>query len=77
MILGSISENSPFEGHDNERSEAGVASDGQQVNTNTLVDDFSFQLNSNSREKSEITKETVRIINEELSSQISRKRLTL
>ena len=73
MMLGNLSEISPVEGHENERSEIDTASAGLQENVNTLVEEFRSLLNSNCRGNSEITEETVRTINKELSSQISTK----
>ena len=44
-----------------------------QQNSNVIEEDFRSLLNTNSRENSEITIETTRIIGEEISNQISRK----
>ena len=44
-----------------------------QQSSNVLEEDFRFPPNTNSRENSEITIETTRLINEEISNQMSRK----
>ena len=44
-----------------------------QQNSNVIGEDFRSLLNTNSRENSEITVETTRMISEEISNQVSRK----
>ena len=44
-----------------------------QQNSNVIGEDFRLLLNTNSRENSEISVETTRIISEEISNQMSRK----
>ena len=44
-----------------------------QQSSNIVGEDIGFLLNTNSREKSEMTIETTRMINEEISNQMSRK----
>ena len=44
-----------------------------QQNSNVIGEDFRSLLNTNSRENSEITVETTRMIGEEISNQVSRK----
>ena len=44
-----------------------------QQSSNTLGEDFRSLLNTNSRENSDITIETTRLINEEISNQMPRK----
>ena len=73
VMLENLTEKSPENGHKNERSEIDTASAGLQENTNTLADDFKSLLNGSSRRNSVSAVETVRIINEELITQISRK----
>ena len=49
MIFENLTENSPVNGNENERSESDAASVGPQENTVTLGEDFRFLLNSISR----------------------------
>ena len=73
IMLGSYSR----EGEDNIASENEANLDSgssrPQQSSNTLGEDFRSLLNANSRENSEVTIETTRLINEEISNQMSRK----
>ena len=73
IMLGSYSR----EDEDNNASENEANLDSgssrPQQSSNTLGEDFRSLFNANSRENSEITIETTRLINEEISNQMSRK----
>ena len=73
IMLGSYSRD--YE--ENDISENGVnldsGSNRPQQSSNVIGEDFRSLLNTNSRENSETTIETTRMINEEISSQMSRK----
>ena len=51
-----------------------VRSNEQCTNTNPSEEDFRTLLNANSRQNSEITAETVRMMNNEITRQVSSKR---
>ena len=71
IMLGSYSR----EDEDNNASESNLDSGSSrpQQSSNTLGEDFRSLFNANSRENSEVTIETTRLINEEISNQMSRK----
>ena len=73
IMLGSYSR----EDEDNNASENEAnldsGSNRPQQSSNVIVEDFRSLLNTNSRENSEITFETTRMISEEISNQMSRK----
>ena len=73
IMLGSYSRDD----EENDISENGInldsGSNRPQQSSNVIGEDFRFLLNTNSRENSEITIETTRMIKEEISNQISRK----
>ena len=70
ILLGSYSRDD----EENDISENGVnlesGSNRPQQNSNVIGEDFRSLLNTNSRENSEITIETTRMINEEISNQL-------
>ena len=72
IMLGSYSGN--VEGNDQSENEMHLDSESSrpQRNSNTTGEDFRSLL-TNSRENSEITIETTRLINEEITNQMSRK----
>ena len=73
ILLGSY----PREDEENNASEIEVNLDSgssrPQQSLNVIGEDIRSLLNTNSRENSEITIETTRLINEEISNQLSRK----
>ena len=73
LMLGSYSRDD----EENKASENEVNLDSgsrrPQQSSNVIGDNFRSLLNTNSRENSEITIETTRLINEEISNQMSRK----
>ena len=73
IMLGSYSRDD----EENDISENGVKLDSgsnrPQQSSNVIGEDFRSLLNTNSRENSEITIETTRMINEEISNKMSRK----
>ena len=73
IMLGSYSRDD----EENDISENGVifdsGSNGPQQSSNIIREDFRSLLNINSRKNSESTIETTRIINKEISNQMSRK----
>ena len=73
IMLGSYSRYD----EENDFSENGVnldsGSNRPQQSSNVIGEDFRSLLNTNSRESSKITIETTRMINEEISNQMSRK----
>ena len=73
IMLGSYSRvDEENNGSENEANLDSGSSRPQQ-NSNVIGEDFRSLLNTNSRENSEITIETTRIISEEISNQMSRK----
>ena len=73
VMLGSYSRDEDGnEGSENEMNLDSGSSILQQ-SSNLVGEDFSSLLNTNSRENSEITIETTRMISEEISNQVSRK----
>ena len=72
VMLGSYSGN--IEGNDHSENELNLDSESGRLqrNSNVTGEDFRSPL-TNSRENSEITIETTRLINDEISSQLSRK----
>ena len=73
IMLGSYSRDD--EGVEQSESELNLDSGSNRPhqNTNLVGEDFRSLLNTNSRENSEMTIETTRLINEEISNQISRR----
>ena len=73
IMLGSYSRDE--NGNDGSENEVNLDSGSSrpQQNSNLVGEDFRSLLNTNSRENSEITIETTRMICEEISNQVSRK----
>ena len=73
IMLGSYSRD--VDGNNESENEVNLDSGSSrpQQNSNLVGEDFRSLLNTNSRENSEITIETTRLINDEISSQLSRK----
>ena len=73
IMLGSYSRDE--NGNDGSENEMNLDSGSSRppLNSNLVGEDFRSLLNTNSRENSDITVETTRMISEEISSQMSRK----
>ena len=73
IMLGSYSRND--EGVEQSKSELNLDSGSNRPhqNTNLVGEDFRSLLNTNTRKNSEVTIETTRLINEEISNQMSRR----
>ena len=71
-MLGNFPQNDSENKPDNEQ-EVDSGSAKLHENTSTLTEDFRSSLISNSRRNSDLTIETVKMINKELSTQMSRK----
>ena len=72
MMLGNYSRNELYSQLGERETELDLGSDGPQA-ANPISEDFRSLINKNSRENSEITIETARLINNEITSQVTRK----
>ena len=72
MMLGNYSRNELDSQLGERETELDLGSDGLQA-ANPFSEDFRSLINTNSRENSEITIETARVINNEIASQVTRK----
>ena len=73
IMLGSYSREDEYNNASENEANLDAGSSRPQQSSNTLGEDFRSLLNTNSREISEITIETTRMINEEISNQMSKK----
>ena len=73
IMLGSYSRDDEENNMSEKEMILGSGSSRPQQSLNVIGEDFRSLLNTNSRENSEITNETTRLINEEISIQVTRK----
>ena len=73
IMLGSYSRDDEENNMSENEMNLGSGSSRPQQSSNVIGEDFRSLLNTNSRENSEITIETTRLINEEISNQVTRK----